>query len=61
MSYGWFLLVPAALVAAPQLVTRSSSGDPLFGDAPWINHGVRVAAFCTFCVFALYLFLQSKA
>ena len=32
MNYRWFLLIPAVLIVAPQLVTRNAGGDPLFGD-----------------------------
>ena len=58
LNYRWFLLIPAVLIVAPQLVTRSAGGDPLFGDAAWVNRGVRIAALCTLVVLAAYLYFK---
>ena len=61
MNYRWFLLIPAVLIVAPQLVTRSAGGDPLFGDGSdeaWVNRGVRIAALCTLVVLAAYLYFK---
>ena len=58
MNYRWFLLIPAALIVAPQLLTRSAGGDPLFGNEVWVNRGVRIAALCTLVVLAAYLYFS---
>ena len=58
MNYRWFLLIPAVLIVAPQLVTRSASGDPMFGNDAWVNRGIRVAALCTLTALAAYLYFK---
>jgi len=58
VSYWWFLLVPAILAVVPQLATRSTSGDPMFGNDAWVNRGIRIAALCTLTALAAYLYFN---